>query len=54
MPKIVHFSDFFKAEACGQTVLPDWSILSGQNLVEDAKIKKKVECDILGNFQTLC
>ena len=28
-----------KSEAFGQTVLPDRSILKGQNLVENAKIK---------------
>ena len=30
---------FWKPEACGQTVLPDRSILKGQKLVENAKIK---------------
>jgi len=30
-----------KPEACGQTVLPDKSVLIGQKLVEKAKIKKK-------------
>ena len=29
---------FKKPEACGQTVLPDRSILIGQKLVENAKI----------------
>ena len=28
-----------KPEACGQTVLTDWSILKGQKLVENAKIE---------------
>ena len=37
MPKIVHFGDFLKAEVCGQTVLPDWSILSGQKLIKNTK-----------------
>ena len=44
-------ASFWKPEACGQTVLPDRSVLIGQKLVENAKIKK---CDILSNFQTLC
>ena len=43
---------FRKPEACGQTVLPDRSVLIGQKLVENAKIKK-FKCDILGDFQTL-
>ena len=38
---------------CGQTVLPDRSVLIGQKLVENAKVRK-VKCDILGDFQTLC
>ena len=38
---------------CGQTVLPDRSVLIGQKLVENAKIKK-IKCDILCNFQTVC
>ena len=41
-----------KPEACGQTVLPDMSVLIGQKLVEKAKIDK-FKCDILGDFQTL-
>ena len=44
---------FEKPEACGQTVLPDWSVLIGQKLVENAKIHK-FKCDILSNFQTMC
>ena len=43
---------FLKPEACGQTVLPDRSVLIGQKLVENAKIQK-FKCDILGDFQTL-
>ena len=31
MPKVVHFGEFFKPEACGPTVLPDRSVLIGQN-----------------------
>ena len=30
---------FEKPEACGQTVLPDMSVLIGQKLVENAKIE---------------
>ena len=38
---MVHFGEFWKPEACGQTVLPDRSVLIGQKLVENAKIRKK-------------
>ena len=41
---------FWKPEACGQTVLPDRSILIGQKLVENAKIQK-FKCDILVIFK---
>ena len=44
---------FRKPEVCGQTVLPDRSVLIGKKLVENAKIQK-FKCDILSNFQTLC
>ena len=44
---------FLKPEACGQTVLPDRSILIGQKLAENAKIKN-FKWDILIYFQTLC
>ena len=50
---MVNLVEFLKSEACGQTVLPDRSVLKGQKLVENAKIKK-FKCDILGDFQTLC
>ena len=40
MPKIVNLASFQKPEACGQTVLPDKSVLIGQKLVENAKIRK--------------
>ena len=43
---------FWKLEACGQTVLPDRSVLIGQKLVENAKIQN-LKCDILSNFQTM-
>ena len=45
-PKLSILASFCKSEACGQTVLPDRSILIGQKLVENAKIKK-CKCDIL-------
>ena len=38
MPKKVDFDEFWKPEDCGQTVLPDRSILMGQKLTENAKI----------------
>ena len=35
------FGEFFeKPEACGQTVLPDRSLLIGQKLMENVKIEK--------------
>ena len=46
-------ASFWKPEACGQTVLPDISLLIGQKLVETAKIEK-FEWDILGDFEILC
>ena len=46
-------ASFWKPEICGQTVLPDRSVLKGQKLVENAKIKK-FKCDILSKFQTMC
>ena len=48
---MVHFGEFWKPEACDQTVLPDRSVLIGQKLVENDKIHK-FKCDILSNFQT--
>ena len=53
MQKTVHFGEFWKPEACGQTVLPDRSILIEQKLVENAKIQN-FKCDIFSHFQTLC
>ena len=38
--KLSILASFCKAEACGRTVLPDRSVLIGQKLVENAKIKK--------------
>ena len=49
---MLNLAIFWKPEACGQTVLPDMSILIGQKLVENARIKK-FKCDILSNFQTM-
>ena len=40
MPKMVYFSEFWKPAVCGQTVLPDRSLLIGQKLGENAKISK--------------
>ena len=49
---MVNLASFWKPEACGQTALPDRSILKGQKLMENAKIQK-IKCDILSNFQTM-
>ena len=43
---------FENLKACGQTELPDRSVLIDQKLVENAKIEK-FKWDILGDFQTL-
>ena len=40
-------------KTCGQTVLLDRSLLIGQKLTENTKLKK-FKCDILSDFQTLC
>ena len=40
---------FWKPDACGQTVLPDRSLLIGQKLLENAKIENE-KCDILSDF----
>ena len=53
MPKFGLRRVFEKPEACGQTVLPDRSVLIGQKMVENAKIQK-FKCVILSNFQTMC
>ena len=37
---MVHFGEFLKNWTCGQTVLPDRSVLIVQKLVENAKIKQ--------------
>ena len=41
-----------KPVACGQTVLPDWSVLIGQKLVGIAQTQK-FKRDILSRFQTM-
>ena len=51
--KLSILASFWKPEACGQTVLPDRSVLIGQKLVKNAKLQK-FKCDILGDFQTMC
>ena len=40
IPKLLNLASFRNSKACGQTVLSDISILIGQKLVENAKIKK--------------
>ena len=45
-------ASFWKPEACGQTVLPDRSVLIEQKMVENAKMPK-FKCDILSSFQTM-
>ena len=47
---MVHFWRVLENQAFGQTVLPDRSILIGQKLVENVKIRK-FKCDIVSNFQ---
>ena len=42
-------ASFWNPEACGQTVLPDRSVLIGQKLAENGKIQK-FKCDILRHF----
>ena len=41
MPKTANLVSFWKPEACGQTVLPDRSLLIGQKLVEMLKFKNR-------------
>ena len=41
MSKIVDLASFWKTEACGQTVLPDWLIQKGPLNEKNAKIAKK-------------
>ena len=49
MLKMFNLTSYWKPQACGQTALPDKSIVIGQKLVENAKIEK-LKCDILGDF----
>ena len=49
---MVNFGEFVKTWS-GQTVLPDRSLLKGQKLMKNAKLKQ-FKCDILSNFQTMC
>ena len=49
MLKMFNLTSYWKPQACGQTALPDKSIVIGQKLVENAKIEK-LNCDILGDF----
>ena len=52
-PKLSILASFWTPKACGQTVLPDRSVLIGQKLAENAKIKIS-KFDILSHFQTMC
>ena len=45
---MVHFGEFLKPEACGQTVLPDRSVLIGQKLAENSN------ATFWGKFYTMC
>ena len=49
---MLNLASFWKGEACGQTVLPDRSILIWQKLAKNAKIEK-FKWDILVDFQTM-
>ena len=51
-PKLPILASFWTPKACGQTVLPDRSVLIGQKLAENAKIQI-FKCDIFSNFQTM-
>ena len=56
MPKLVNLASFWNPEVCGQTVLPDRSILTGQKLKENGTFcvifKHCVFCFFLNNFAT--
>ena len=52
MLKMFNLTSYWKPQACGQTALPDKSIVIGQKLVENAKIEKLKCDDILGDFST--
>ena len=44
---------FENPKACGQTVLPDRTVLIGQKLVENAKVESLQKMIILGIFNQL-
>ena len=48
MPKMVNLASFWKPESCGQTMLPDRSILKGSKI---SGKYKKIKFHILSNFQ---
>ena len=52
MQNMLNLASFWKPEACGQTVLPDRSVLIGQKFEENAKIDN-FKWDILSNLQAL-
>ena len=39
LARVINLANFLKSETCGHTVLPDGSVLMGQKLMENAKIK---------------
>ena len=43
---MVNLASFWQSKACGQTELPGRSVLIGQKLVENAKIKKKLNATV--------
>ena len=45
-------ASFWKTEACGQTVLPDRSVLIGHKLVENANIKMRHFESFSNNVET--
>ena len=49
--KMVILASFGKAEVCCQTVLPDRSLLIGQKLLENAKMKKKINASVFVVFK---
>ena len=51
MPKMVNLASFWKPEACGQTVLPDSSILNEQNWWKVPRLEKKSNATFWMNFK---
>ena len=47
---MVNLGDLLKPQACGQTVLPDRSVLKGQKLVENALKNKGFSCYYSNQF----